>query len=225
MPKHTKFDPHQQAPAVWILNVPAGDSKTGKRRRLQFRTKEQALKAAAKFKARRKKYGSSLTNLDPVRMGEASQMYKEIEVHNEKYGEQATLSSIIREYFLKYEQRHQSVSLPHLFDEFLRVKAHRVPRYLEQISHCRAKFASLDGAVSELHPSDLKPILDQLPRGTKNPYLRYLRAVLNLGVKRGYLKENPAKKLDFAHVAKKEVETLRATARKSGKIAGLRIGS
>jgi integrase len=40
--------------------------------------------------------------------------------------------------------------------------------------------------------------------------MRHLRAYFNFGIKRGYLTENPISRLDFAEVARKEVETVSA---------------
>ncbi len=44
--------------------------------------------------------------------------------------------------------------------------------------------------------------------GGRNAVMRYLRAVFNYGIKRGYLIENPIARLDFADRPRKEVETL-----------------
>jgi integrase len=52
-----------------------------------------------------------------------------------------------------------------------------------------------------------KPLLKISPGG-RNPVMRYLRAVFNFGIKRGYLIENPIARLDFADRPRKEVETL-----------------
>ena len=38
--------------------------------------------------------------------------------------------------------------------------------------------------------------------------MRYLRAVFNFGIKRGYLAENPVSRLDFAQRKRKEIETI-----------------
>src|SRR5260370_5177229 len=44
--------------------------------------------------------------------------------------------------------------------------------------------------------------------GGRNPVMRYLRAVFNYGIKRGYLIENPISRLDFADRPRKEVEII-----------------
>jgi site-specific recombinase XerD len=47
-----------------------------------------------------------------------------------------------------------------------------------------------------------------LSAATKNRYLRTLRSIFKLGIRRGWLKENPSEKVDFEHHEKGQTETL-----------------
>ena len=50
-------------------------------------------------------------------------------------------------------------------------------------------------------------VLAQLSNSTKNRYIRTLRSVFTFGIRRGYLKTNPAEKIDFEHHEKGQTET------------------
>jgi hypothetical protein len=92
MSKPTRFIPHLiKATGKWVINIPSIVSSNGKRRRIGFNDRETALKEAAKYKSRLRKFGSSLANMDPVRLGEASEAYKLIDSHIEKSGDECTL--------------------------------------------------------------------------------------------------------------------------------------
>jgi hypothetical protein len=82
MSKRVRFTP-KFSPALdrWVLNIPANLSKTGKRARLFFKDRHKAMVAAHRLKERHSKFGVSLSNLDPVRLGEASEDYKLLDAH------------------------------------------------------------------------------------------------------------------------------------------------
>jgi hypothetical protein len=56
--------------------------------------------------------------------------------------------------------------------------------------------------------TDFEKVLDKLKPSIRNAEKRYLRAVLNFGIKRGLLETNPVDRLDFADVAHKEVQVI-----------------
>jgi len=55
---------------------------------------------------------------------------------------------------------------------------------------------------------DLEPLLNEIVPGGQNLRMRHLKAFLNLGIKRGYLKENPISQPDFVKPSSKEVEVI-----------------
>jgi hypothetical protein len=64
------------------------------------------------------------------------------------------------------------------------------------------------GEASDITPRKLEQILKKLSGGARNPVMRYLRAVFNYGLKRGYLSENPINRLDFVPRPRREIEII-----------------
>jgi integrase len=62
--------------------------------------------------------------------------------------------------------------------------------------------------VWDISHRDLEPMLNEMTPGARSAVMRYLRAVLFYGIKRGYLRENPIARLDFAGRPRREVETI-----------------
>ena len=86
MARRVKFNPHwSQSDQAWFVSIPPKLSKTGKRARLFFKSKDDALRAADRLKARQEKFGSSLANLDPVRLGESAEAYKRLDALGRPY--------------------------------------------------------------------------------------------------------------------------------------------
>jgi integrase len=63
-----------------------------------------------------------------------------------------------------------------------------------------------DKLIVEITPQDINKALSLFAQSSRNAKLRILRAVFNLGIKRGYLTLNPVARLDFAELETKEVE-------------------
>jgi hypothetical protein len=59
----------------------------------------------------------------------------------------------------------------------------------------------------DITPAELDDLIRALSPAARNFTLRYWRAVFNYGIRRGLLAENPIKKLEFARLARREVET------------------
>jgi hypothetical protein len=86
MPRRVKFNPHgSQSDEAWFVSIPPNLSKTGKRSRLFFKSKDDALRAADRLKERQEKFGSSLASLDPVRLGEAAEAFKRLDALGSPY--------------------------------------------------------------------------------------------------------------------------------------------
>jgi integrase len=142
-------------------------------------------------------------------MVEASQAFKTLDEHSEKTGDAVTLREVVAEYLERWEQQHESVTLAALFTEYLALKSHRTPDYLKQFKYCQDKLGSLTSKLlTEITPLEISQAIADVPAGNRNAYMRYLRAIFNLGLKRGYLKENPILRLDFTHRPRQEVYVL-----------------
>jgi len=99
-------------------------------------------------------------------------------------------------------ERERSISLNALFDDYIAKlqRNHRSAFYIKQFSWLRGYFKEfLEEKVSDLKPSDLNYALEPLSSGNFNSNLRLIRAVLNHGIKKGWLKANPALQLETRH--------------------------
>src|SRR6516164_7380898 len=120
MPKFAKFHPKfSSGIGQWVLNIPANLSKTGKRQRMFFKDRKDAIRAAHRVRERNQKFGISLSNLDPVRLGECSEAYRLLDSFKERTGLNLSLLSCVREAVQRHEDENSSVTLQQLFDEYL----------------------------------------------------------------------------------------------------------
>jgi hypothetical protein len=191
--------------AAWCVNVPEELSETGKRRQLFFETKREAEGECERLKARRDNFGNSLSAITPARIAEAAEAYKLLDQRHA--GD--SLLAIIRQYLAQHDLRSQSVSLNTLFDEYVATRAHRTKKYLAEINKSRSPLEGrLARLVCDIAPAELERDLSQISGGNRNAVMRYLRAMFNHGIKRGYLLDNPILKLDFAHHIRREVQTI-----------------
>ena len=191
--------------AAWCVNVPEALSETGKRRQLFFETKREAEGECERLKARRDNFGNSLSAVTPARIAEAAEVYKLLD--QRRAGD--SLLAIVRQYLVQHDLRSQSVSLRTLFDEYLAARSHRTKKYLAEINKSRSPLEGLLARlVCDIAPAELERDLSQISGGNRNAVMRYLRAIFNHGIKRGYLRDNPILKLDFAHRVRHEVQTI-----------------
>jgi len=191
--------------AAWCVNVPEELSETGKRRQLFFETKSEAIGECERLKARRDNFGNSLSAITPARIAEASEAYKLLD---ERHASDSLLA-IVRQYLAQHDLRSQSVSLRTLFDEYVAARSHRTKKYLAEINKSRSPLERLlTRLVCDIAPTELERDLSRISAGNRNATMRYLRAMFNHGIKRGYLLGNPILKLDFAHRVRREVQTI-----------------
>jgi site-specific recombinase XerD len=205
--KRVKFIPKfSKSRNLWILNIPPTLSKTGKRARLYFTDREKAFKAASRLKERNAKFGVSLSSLDPIRMGVSAECWKLLDAHAKSTGDSADLLAVVRGYLDQYRQRNVSKTLAECFDEYLANKQHLSTIHRSQIKSIRERFKALDIAVSDIQPHQLQSVLDPLAAGTKNRYIRILKAIFAYGIHKDYCKTNPAEKLSVTHLKKKPIQ-------------------
>jgi integrase/recombinase XerD len=115
----------------------------------------------------------------------------------------------VRDYVAGHKQRNDSVSFVDLFNLFLDAKKDRNAAYLKELRITRDRFPKIHARiVSDITAREIEAILRPLTPGARNPVMRYLRAVFNYGIKRGYLTENPIARLDFAARPRLEVVTV-----------------
>ncbi|MBV8214327.1 MAG: hypothetical protein JOZ08_14020, partial [Verrucomicrobia bacterium] len=120
---------------AWVLSIPPKLSKTGKRARLFYKDKDKATQAATRLKERNQKFGVSLANLDPVRLGEASECWKLLDAS----GKHPSLIAIVREHLARDKQRAQSQSLDACFEQYLESKPLLSDIHRSQIKSVQAR--------------------------------------------------------------------------------------
>ena len=197
--------------AAWAVNVPPDLSPTGRRQELFFSRKSNANTECEKLRTRKDNFGISLTAMTPARIAEAGEAFKLLDPIG------VSLLDAVRDYVAGHKQRNESISFKGLFDLFLKAKADRNPAYLRELRIARDRMPELhELLVCDISARNLESILNAMTPGARNPAMRYLRAVFNYGIKRGYLTENPIAKLDFAVRPRREVETVPV-----GQVAGM----
>ena len=195
------------------LNLPARISPTGKRQRLWFAKRSQALKAAKELRKHYDQFGRSLRMLPPARLIEAIEcsqmMLDEVAGQPVPPGQ---LREIVNREIETLPGHYARVSFDLLWMEYLEYLESRqkTPKYIEAVGYCRNRFSSrrayflLPHVTSEL----LEEGLVGMSPGHRNFYQDILRAGFNLAIRRGWLKENPVLRLEKAVYPKPEIRAL-----------------
>jgi hypothetical protein len=189
-------------PKPWMLWVPATLSDTSKVKRLFFETKREAETAAGVIRTRAENFGRGMVQLTPAQSVEAAAA---LDLLVDRPG--VSLLAAVRGYLARQDVLEASIPFADLFEEFLSGKAKRDPKYLKSLGHTREKFRYLDRrTAAEIEGKELADALNKMPPASRNANMRHLRAVFNLGIKRGYVRTNPIASLDFHDVERAEVE-------------------
>jgi integrase len=200
-----KFDP---STSRWVVSIPPHLSKNGRRSRLYFADRADALRAARQLKERSQKFGTSLISLDPIRMVEAAEAYRQLDAHAALVQRPYSLLAIIQGHIHQDQQRNASCSLTEAFNQYLESREHLSDIHLRQIRSVQRRLKLLpmgNQLVSDIQPKDLEPILKPMSAGTANRYKRILRSIFNYAIKKGYATENPILRMDFVKLPKKTV--------------------
>jgi len=185
----------------WCVNVPPELSETGKRQRLFFETEKEAKGECETLKSRRDNFGNSLVAMTPARIAEAAEAFKILSPHG------TSLLDAVRDYLLRRKQKSASKPWKGVFEEYLAMPKKRSPKYSKDLREAQESMRKFDGKlIVEISPRDIDKALSGFAPSTRNAKMRVLRAVFNLGIKRGYLTENPIARLDFAELETGEVE-------------------
>ena len=207
MPRPSSLEPHKiksrekAGKAPWCLNVPAELSPTGKRQQLFFELKKDADAEAETLEARRDNFGVSLTAMTPARIAEAAEALKLLA----PFG--TSLLDATRDYIKRHSEKIASKPWKDVFAEYLVMPKKRSPKYSKDLKEAQESMRRFDKRlIVEISPRDVDEALSGFAPSTRNAKMRVLRAVFNLGIKRGYSTENPIARLDFAELETGEVE-------------------
>jgi integrase len=191
----------------WCVNVPPQLSETGKRQQLFFPSEAKAKVQCNLLKVRQSNFGNTLAAMNAARIVEAAEAYKLLDPLN------LGLLDAVRAHVATVKARNASVTFGTAFDRFAESRKGKSVKYNQEIRHAKRTFESLlERMICDISPSDLEPLLDQLPNASRNAKMRRLRALFNLAIKRGWMpNDNPISKLDFAAGKRDEVEVFPVT--------------
>jgi len=103
MARSVNFIPYWSETAkAWSISIPPKLSKTGKRARLFFKSKDDALQAASRVKEQHQKFGVSLASLDPIRLTEALETFKRLDALKRPY----SLLAIVQDWIQRQSSKH-----------------------------------------------------------------------------------------------------------------------
>jgi integrase len=183
------------------VDVPPHLSGTGKRQRLFFETKGLADGECERLKARRDNFGRSLEEITRSQIDEA------VEARKLLAPLAVNLLDAVRDYIRRHAERTSSRPWKEVFEEYLAMPKKRSPKYTKDLKEAQESTRAFDEKlIVEISPTDVDKALSGFAPSTRNAKMRVLRAVFNLGIKRGYLAENPIGRLDFAELETGEVE-------------------
>jgi integrase len=205
MARRATLLPSRLVSGQWCVSVPPQISETGKRYRRYFETKARALGFCEELKCRRDNLEDSILTLTPSQIIDAASAFELISDHPN-----LTLSAIVTEYLELAKRKVVSIPFLDLYNQFIQSKqSERNPAYLKELTWIRDRFPQLhDQLACDVTALELDHILNPLSAGARNPIMRYWRAVFNYGIKRGYLTENPIRRMDFASRPRKEIQVI-----------------
>jgi integrase len=216
MAKHTKFQPKfSEALQAWVLNIPPGySSKTQKRSRLFFKDRKEALEAALHYKEMQSEQGESGASFGPVEKGQAVDALYLLEQYNQEFpGANLRLVPVVREMLSQYRQRNQSVGFLELFNRYIEAEEHQgfshdhKKRYEYLANQIRTKFPKVgEKMVSDIQREDLEMVLQGYASGSKNKFIKYLRAMWQFAIDKGWAKEHVAAKVPLIPHKKETTE-------------------
>ena len=197
-----------KSPRGYVVNTPAGLSETGQRTRQYFATQDEARGACAELRTRFLNHGTAAPTLPPGQSDLAARAFRLLDAANQPH---ETIIAAVNLYLDKVKAEAASVTFTEACEAFATAKAHRSPRHLADIRRLPERFPDIsDRLVSSIKPIDLENPLSPLPRPMRNLVLRQTRAVFNFAVRRSWAAENPAGRVDLAHVQAPEVSVLNA---------------
>ena len=205
MPRRASLKPVEtnRSNAKWVVNLPERYSETGRRERHFFETKSVAQTFCDQVKTKLENYGSQAQVLSPSQIEQASQAFEKLSVYK------VSLNTVVEDWIARRRQASASVSFAQLMDDFANGGRRQRPRsssYRQSILQTRKRLASLQEVlVSEISPRQIENTVREMTPSVRNYTLRILSCAFSLGITRGYLTENPVRKVEQAHVFSKEI--------------------
>ena len=205
MAKRASLEPKQTTkPHVpWVVNLPPLLSSTAKRERRYFSTKKSAKEFCAQQRIRLENYGTASTALPAGKIEEAAAAFDKLN------GTGIGLLEAVEQVLHWTNTRERSITFKSMFESFIDAKkGKRSAPYLTALRCTLPRFAALhDRLACEMSASEIEEQLKGTSASVHNAFLRYLRAVFNFGIRRGWCVENPVKRVEM-HSLKMRKEIL-----------------
>jgi integrase len=196
----------KKTPKGWQLNIPAHLSAGGKRQRRFFASADAATKEALKLRARIRKGEAAGTVLPVADSIPAKKALRELT----KAGFSAhDLVEAARRLVAERDRAGRSITLRAGCREYVAAKGHRTARHLSDYERLPGRLpTAADKLLCEITPANIETDLAGLPGPARNLLLRLTRALFSFAIRRDWCRENPAGRVDFAHVAAPDVQVL-----------------
>jgi integrase len=205
MAKRPSLEPRETTKphAPWVVNLPPLLSSTRKRERRYFDTKKAAKEFCAQQRIRLENYGTASTALPAGKIEEAQAAYEKLQ------GSGISLLEAVEQVLQWKRGRENSVTFKSMFENFMEAKkGKRSAAYLTALRCTLPRFAALhDKLACEITASEIEEQLKGASASVHNAFLRYLRAIFNFGIRRGWCVDNPVKRIDM-HSLKMRKEIL-----------------
>ena len=205
MPKRAALKPVEtnRETAKWMVNLPERYSQTGRRERHFFETKAVAQTFCDQIKTKVANYGSQAQVLSPTLVEQAAQAFEKLSAYK------VSLNTVVEDWIARRKQATTSVPFSQLLDDFANGGRQQRPRsssYRRSITQIRNRLVTLqEQLVSEITPHDVEIAVQGMTPSVRNYTLRILSCAFNLGISRGYMSENPVRKVEQTHVFSKEI--------------------
>ena len=189
--------------APWVVNLPPLLSSTAKRERRYFESKKVAIEFCRQQRIRLENYGTASTSLPAGKIEEAAAAFERLS------GTGIGLLQAVEQVLQLKRMRENSVTFKSMFETFIDAKKDkRSGPYLTALRCTLPRFAALHGKLAcEITASEIESQLAGTTPSVHNAFLRYLRAVFNFGIRRGWCDENPVKRIEM-HSLKMRKEIL-----------------
>jgi integrase len=189
--------------APWLVNLPPVLSSTGKRERKYFDSRKAAAEFGKQQRIRWDNYGTASADLSAGKREEAQAAYEKLD------GTGIGLLEAVEQVLRWKRSRENSVTFKSMFENFMDAKkGSRSPTYLTALRCTLPRFAALhDRHACEISASEIEEHLKGTSASVHNAFLRYLRAVFNFGIRRGWCDANPVKRIEM-HSLKMRKEIL-----------------
>lgn len=193
MPKRPQFA-YKNTSKGWLLNVPASISKSGRRERLYFASRDLAKAEAKNLSEKYKKHGENASVISPA---VAEDAVKAMEILTPFQG--ISLCEAARFYKAHHDVRSKAPTLREAWDRAITLhKNHRPTTQRDYRLWKNALPKSLmDKNVVDITPDEIMSTLDEITNGNTRWLngLRYISTVMQQCVKADQISENPCKRV------------------------------